>query len=113
MCLRLHLRPQLLRPRFRLAQLPTKRLPFRAHRRLSSASPPQTMASSRRLLSAPGAAGGSCGERGYGSDLVARSTALPDLVGVGPALLGVGAGAVRGGAVRGGAGKLIAMTAGA
>jgi len=64
---------------------------------------------------------GLCGERGYGSDLVARSTALPDLVGVGPALLGVGlavllgvgAGAVRGGAVRGGAGKLIAMTAGA
>ena len=36
----------------------------------------------------------------YGSDLVARSTALPDLVGVGSALLGVGAGAVRGGAVR-------------
>jgi hypothetical protein len=110
MCLRLHLRPQLLRLRFRLAQLPTKRLPCRAQRRLSSASPPQTMASSRRLLSfaAAGAAGGLCGERGYGSDLVARSTALPDLVGVGPALLGVGAGAVRGGA-----GKLIAMTAGA
>jgi len=76
------------------------------------------MALSRRLLSfaADGAAGGSCGERGYGSDLVARSTALPDLVGVGPALLGVGLAVLLGdgaGAVRGGAGKLIAMTSGA
>src|SRR5262249_55454237 len=95
-----------------------KRLPCRAQRRLSSASPPQTMASSRRLLSfaAAGAAGGLCGERGYGSDLVAPSTALPDLVGVGPALLGVCLAVLLGvgaGAVRGGAGKLIAMTAGA
>jgi len=76
------------------------------------------MALSRILLSfaADGAAGGSCGERGYGSDLVARSTALPDLVGVGPALLGVGLAVLLGdgaGAVRGGAGKLIAMTSGA
>jgi len=71
-------------------------------------------APSRRLLSfaAAGAAGGSSGaELGYGSDLVARSTALPALVGVG-VLLGDGAvrdGAVRDGAARDGVGRLIAM----
>jgi hypothetical protein len=60
------------------------------------------------LVAADGAAGESGGERGYGSDLVAGSTALPARVGVWP-------GAVRDGAgvVRDGAGKLIVMMAGA
>ena len=79
--------------------------------RLSSASPPTTLVSSRRLLSfaVAGAAGGSCEEElECGSDLVARSTALPALVGVGPAQLGVPLGDLLGvGVVRGGAGKRI------
>lgn len=56
--------------------------------------------------------------RGYGSDLVARSTALPAPAGVGPARVSVGlavlvGGVGGGGAVRDGAGRLIAMTTGA
>jgi hypothetical protein len=71
-------------------------------------------------FAAAGAAGGSYGELGFGSDLVARSTALPALVGVGPALVGVGLAVLPlalvgdgAGAVRDGAGKPIAVTAGA
>src|SRR5262249_38328620 len=108
--LRLHSRRHPLL-RFRLAQLWIVRLPCRAQRRVSSASPPLTLASSRRLLSfaAAMAAGGSCGGLGYGAGLIAGSTPFPALVrGVGPALLGVGLAVLLGvgppGAVRGGAG---------
>jgi hypothetical protein len=118
--LRLHLRSQRLQLRFHLAQLPIGRPPCRAQRQLSSASPTPILASSRRppLFAAAGAVGESSGERGYGSDLVARSTALPAPAGVGPARVSVGlavlvGGVGGGGAVRDGAGRLIAMTTGA
>jgi hypothetical protein len=60
-----------------------------------------------RWFAAAGVAGGSGGELGYGTDLVASTPLLPALIGVGPGLLGAGGGA---GVVPGGAGKSVTLS---